>query len=200
MQVGQFDDIWHALLTVFSITMIDGWSKLMYQCQDVQGKLFCRLYFTTIILLGGIVLVSSALAMICVGYFRSSADIKHEEDELEKDKDNGDEGITWSHRGGLKRNRTALATRVSPCNHVTRSSGRCTPACMRVFVGMQHTYVLMMQAAGLMMHPHYQKAIVIFTILNSFCLLFITFSFDRSICDCPYAMVCGTLIHMRIYD
>ena len=75
--ISNFDNIGYAILTIFQMITMEGWSKIMYINMDAQGDWVC-LYFLALILVGSFFLLNLILAVIMRSFT--------ENDEREKQK------------------------------------------------------------------------------------------------------------------
>lgn len=63
-----FDNLGSALITVFQIVTLEGWTKLMYNYYDATSPLYVSVFLTLIVLLGSFFLLNLMLAAISISY------------------------------------------------------------------------------------------------------------------------------------
>lgn len=60
-----FDNIAAAFLTIFQSITMEGWTDIMYQCQDAQQPLVVAVFFILLVVFGSFFLLNLTLAVIC---------------------------------------------------------------------------------------------------------------------------------------
>ncbi|XP_066295061.1 voltage-dependent calcium channel type A subunit alpha-1-like isoform X11 [Branchiostoma lanceolatum] len=62
--ITNFDDIGYAMLTVFQLITMEGWTQVLYWCNDSLGNSFNWLYFIPIIILGSFFMLNLVLGVL----------------------------------------------------------------------------------------------------------------------------------------
>ena len=61
--ITNFDNIYEAYLTLFQITMVEDWAKIMYMAYDSSGHLLPPIYFVLFLLICTYFLTNLAIAI-----------------------------------------------------------------------------------------------------------------------------------------
>ena len=60
-----FDTMPRAFLTIFQSITMEGWTDIMYQCQDTQEPVFAAVFFILLIVFGSFFVLNLTLAVLC---------------------------------------------------------------------------------------------------------------------------------------
>jgi hypothetical protein len=91
MQLGEnpgrhtvdFDDIGHAVMSIFQVMTLEGWADLCYQIQDSVGY-WHWMYFVLLIMIGPMFALQLFLVVIATRHAELTAEAKHEETDADE--------------------------------------------------------------------------------------------------------------------
>ncbi|XP_071506831.1 voltage-dependent calcium channel type A subunit alpha-1-like isoform X9 [Diadema antillarum] len=62
--ITNFDNMLYAMLTVFQCITMEGWTDIMYNCNDADGPLYVWMYFIPLIILGSFFMLNLVLGVL----------------------------------------------------------------------------------------------------------------------------------------
>ena len=77
--IVNFNHLINALITVFQVVTLEGWSQLMYNYQDAVSYITSSLFFVMVVILGAFVTINLVLASIMHSFLEQENKQKQQE-------------------------------------------------------------------------------------------------------------------------